>query len=202
MILLKFWSKWPYFQGRDCKNLKPTWKNQAWWFCCFGWMTWQVETNFFNFQGNSLVWKPDWKSLNWKAVRIDERSFIRQHRQYGRFKKGRKKPKQRFTITFFVSWKTKNVMKIKIFLLEKKDELNVVWMIKVCWCFKSIKGAPRPGIVYFFVNSKSWITSDVFELYYQVWTENLSFKNRKDTLTLFSLYVMRSMRMACYLTSR
>ena len=69
---------------------------------------------------------------------------------------------------FSVSWKTKNVMKIKIFLLEKKDELNVVWMIKVCWCFKSIKGAPRPGIVYFFVNSKSWITSDVFELYYQV----------------------------------
>lgn len=53
-------------------------------------------------------------------------------------------------------------------LLEKKDELNVGCMIKVCWCFKSIKGAPRPGIVHFFVNSKSRITSDVFELYYEV----------------------------------
>ena len=118
MILLKFWSKWPYFQGRDCKNLKPTRKNQAWWFCCFEWMTWLVKTNFFNFQGDSLVWKADWKSLNWKAVRIDERLFIRQHRQYGRFKKGRKKPKQRFTITFFVS-PTGKKRRIKCWLYDQ-----------------------------------------------------------------------------------
>ena len=83
------------------------------------------------------------------------------------------KSKQRFTIAFFVSAAG-----------QKIDEPIVIWKSKLLRCFKGLRDPSRPGNVNYFSNSKSWMTSEIFETVLSKLNRKLVFENRKVILFL------------------
>ena len=93
--------------------------------------------------------------------------------QKGKQAKGGKKSKERFIIAFFVSAAS-----------QKIDEPIVIWKSKLPRCFKGLRDPSRPGIVHYFSNSKSWMTSVIFESALSKLNRKLVFENRKVILFL------------------
>ena len=93
--------------------------------------------------------------------------------QKGKNAKGSKKSKQRFTIAFFVSAAG-----------PKIDEPIVMWKSKLPRCFKGLRDSSRPGNAHSFSNSKSWMTSEIFETVLSKLNRKLVFENRKVILFL------------------
>ena len=89
--------------------------------------------------------------------------------------KGGKKSKQRFTIAFFVSAAG-----------QKIDEPIVIWKSKLPRCFKGLRDPSKPGNVHYFSNSKSWITSEIFETVLSKLNRKLVFENSLLTSKLCS----------------
>ena len=87
--------------------------------------------------------------------------------------KGGKKSKQRFTIAFLVSAAG-----------QKTDEPIVIWKNKLPRCLKGLRDPSKPGNVHYFSNSKSWMTSEVFETVLSKLNRKLVFENRKVILSL------------------
>ena len=120
-------------------------------------------------EGYSLenIWNMDESGCFFKAL-PDARSV-----QNGKQAKGDKKSKQRFTVAFFVSAAG-----------QKIDEPIVIWKIKLPRCFKGLRDRSRPGNVHYFSNSKSWMTSEIFETVLSKLNRKLVFENRKVILFL------------------
>ena len=93
--------------------------------------------------------------------------------QKGRQAKGGKKSKQRFTIALFVSAAG-----------QKIGEPIAIWKSKLPRCFKGLRDPLRPGNVHYFSNSKSWMTSEIFETLLSKLSRKLIFENRKVILFL------------------
>ena len=93
--------------------------------------------------------------------------------QKGKQAKGGKKSKQRFTIAFFVSAAG-----------QKIDEPIVIWESKLPQCFKGLRYPSRPGNVHYFSNSKSWMTSEIFETVLSNLNRKLVSENKKVILFL------------------
>ena len=88
--------------------------------------------------------------------------------QKGKQAKSGKKSKQRFAIAFFVSAAA-----------QKIDKPIVIWKNKLPRCFKGLRDPSRPGNVHYFSNSKSWMTSEIFETVLSKFNRKLVFENRK-----------------------
>ena len=93
--------------------------------------------------------------------------------QKGKQEKGGKKSKQRFKIAFSVSAAG-----------QKIDEPIVVWKRKHPRCFKKLRDPSRPGNIHYFSNSKSWMTSKIFETVLSKFNRKLVFENSKVILFL------------------
>ena len=93
--------------------------------------------------------------------------------QKGKKAKGGKKSKQCFTTAFFVSAAG-----------QKIDEPIVIWKSKLPRCFKGLRNPSRTGNVHYFSNSKSWMTSEIFETVLSKLNRKLVFENRKVILFL------------------
>ena len=93
--------------------------------------------------------------------------------QKGKQAKGGKKSKQRFTIAFLVSAAG-----------QKIDEPIFIWKSKLPRCFKGLREPSRPGNVHYFSNSKSWMTSEIFETVLSKLNRKFVFENRKVILFL------------------
>ena len=87
--------------------------------------------------------------------------------------KGGKKPKQRFIIASFVSAAG-----------QKIDEPIVIWKSKLPRRFNGLRDPSRSGNVHYFSNSKSWMTSEVFETVLSKLHRKIVFENRKVILFL------------------
>ena len=66
----------------------------------------------------------------------------------------------------------------------KIDEPIVIWKSKFPRCFKGLRDPSRPGNVHYFSNSKSWMTSEIFETVLSKLNRKLVFENRKVILFL------------------
>ena len=113
------------------------------------------------------IWNMDESGFFFKA--LPDAGLV----QKGKKAKGGKKSKQRFTIAFFVSAAG-----------QKIDEPIVIWKSKLPRCFKGLKDPSWPGNVHYFSNSKSWMTSEIFETVLSKLNRKLVFENRKVVLFL------------------
>ena len=120
-------------------------------------------------EGYSLekIWNMDESGCFFKA--LHDAGLV----QKGQQEKGSKKSKQRFTIAFFVSAAG-----------QKIDEPIVIWKSKLSRCFKGLRYPSRPGNVHYLSNSKSWMTSEIFETVLSKLNRKLVFENRKVILFL------------------
>ena len=91
----------------------------------------------------------------------------------GKQAKGCKKTKQRFTIAFFVSAAGKKNRQTN-YNLEKPGSSM----------FQGLKDKSRATNIHYFSNSKSWMTSEVFEVVLSRFNRKLVFENRKVILFL------------------
>ena len=67
---------------------------------------------------------------------------------------------------------------------QKIDEPIVIWKSKLPRCFNGLRDPSRPGNVHYFSNSKSGMTSEIFETVLSKLNRKLVFKNRKVILFL------------------
>ena len=111
--------------------------------------------------------------------------------QKGKQSKGSKKSKQRFTIAFFVSDAG-----------QKLDEPIFIWKSKLPRCFKGLRDPSRPGNVHYFSNSKSWMTSEIFETVLSKLNRKLVFENRKVIYSSTMLHVIQNQWMTSFLISK
>ena len=120
-------------------------------------------------EGYSLenIWNMDESGCFFKA--LPDTGLV----EKGKQEKRGKKSKQRFTVAFFVSTAG-----------QKIDEPIFIWKSKLPRCFKRLRNPSRPGNIHYFSNSKSWMTSEIFETLLSKLNRKLVFENRKVILFL------------------
>ena len=89
--------------------------------------------------------------------------------QKGKQAKGGKKSKQLLTVAFFVNAAG-----------EKVDQPIVIWKSKLPRCFMKLQDPSRPAKVHYFLNHKSWMTSEVMEAVLARFNRKLVFEDRKS----------------------
>ena len=120
-------------------------------------------------EGYSLenIWNTNESGCFFKA--LPDAGLVQKRKQA----KGGKKSKQRFPIAFFISGAG-----------QKIDEPIFIWKSKFPRCFNGLRDPSRPGNVHYFSNSKSWMTSEIFETVLSKLNRKLVFENRKVILFL------------------